>query len=77
MDYRKIGELDISLFMDAHYKMVYTFFHKDEFGHNKDLDCVYGLHFDKSTVNSDQVWIWRPKVWGSLQMPTPQIISLT
>ena len=69
-------ELDISLFMDATYRMVYTFFHKDDFGNNKDLDCVRGLCFEKTTVNMEHKWIWRPKFWGYIQLPSPIIIHL-
>ena len=72
-----ILELDISMFMNADYRMIYTFFYKDSIGHNQDLDCVRGLCFEKSNKEMEEKWIWRPKVWGYLQMPTPRIISKT
>ena len=69
-------ELDISLFMDATYRMIYTFFNKDEFGNGVDLDCVRGLCFEKTTTGTEKKWVWRPKVWGYFQMPEPTILSL-
>ena len=69
-------KLDISLFMDATYRMVYTFFHKDEYGNGVDLDCVRGLCFEKTTVGMEKKWVWRPKFWGYLQMPEPTILEL-
>ena len=69
-------KLDISLFMDATYRMMYTFFNKDEYGNGVDLDCVRGLCFEKTTVGMEKKWVWRPKVWGYLQMPEPTILEL-
>ena len=71
-----VFELDSSMLMDAEYKGYYTFFNKSDFGSNKDLDCVPSLSFHKITTTAEQKWIWRPNVWGYIQLPAPQIRSM-
>ena len=70
-----ILELDASMVMDADYKMYFTFFNKNEQGAGVDLDWVPGLCFRKSTTTAEQNWIWRPKHWGYIQLPSPKIIE--
>ena len=67
-------ELDSSMVMDAEYKTYYTFFQKSVQGNNSDLDCVPGLCFQKTTMASEHAWIWRPKNWGYIQLPSPRVI---
>jgi hypothetical protein len=69
-------ELDVSMIMDSEYKTYYTFFNKSETGGNTDLDCVPGLCFQKTMMSAAQKWIWRPKNWGYLQFPSPEIQEL-
>lgn len=68
-------ELDISNFREASYKMVYCFFCKDSFGNDQDIDCAFGLCFDKIMMNEENKILWKVKNWGHLQMPAPKIIS--
>ena len=68
-------ELDSSMVMDADYKTFFTFFNKSDSGAGMDLDCVPGLCFRKSTIEAEQKWIWRPKNWGYIQLPSPKIIN--
>ena len=68
-------ELDASMVMDADYKTFFTFFNKSAQGTGVDLDCVPGLCFRKSTTTAKQNWVWRSKVWGYIQLPSPKIIS--
>ena len=51
------------------------FFEKDDNGTNSDLDIVYGLCFDKSTFKSKHKMIWRPKNWGYIELPEPEVIN--
>ena len=67
-------KLDISAFKEASYRMVYVFFYNDEYGNNMDLDIIYGLVFKKTNLSDDQKVIWRPKNWGYIELPTPEII---
>ena len=67
-------ELDASMVMDADYKTFFTFFNKSAQGASMDLDCVPGLCFRKSTSTAKQSWVWRPKFWGYIQLPSPKII---
>lgn len=67
-------ELDISSFREASYKMVYCFFCKDKYGNNQDIDCAFGLCFDKTMMNEENKMVWKVKNWGHLQMPTPKIV---
>ena len=68
-------DLDASMFMDAEYKTYYTLFHKNAQGGNADLDWVPGLCFQRTTVSMTHNWVWRPKVWGFIQLPEPHINS--
>lgn len=70
-------ELDVSPFMDASYKMRYTFFWRDQSGHSVDIGFANGLHFTKSTLNAKQKIVWNIKNWGHLCLPQPSIRSLT
>ena len=70
-----ILELDASMVMDADYKTYFTFFNKSEQGSGIDVDCVPGLCFRKTTTTAAEKWVWRPKVWGYIQLPSPKIIS--
>ena len=72
-------ELDISQFMQSDYKFFFTFFHKDQFGNNEDIDCVPGLGFEINTIssNSRESIVWKPKNWGYIKMPDSAIISHT
>ena len=69
-----VVELDTSMVMAADYKTFFTFFSKNEQGAAADLDCVPGLCFRKSTMTAAQKWVWRPKSWGYIQLPSPKII---
>lgn len=77
----EIGEvalkLDISSLKDASYQMVYAFFNVDEFGNNIDLDIVSGLSFSKETNAGKENAIWRPKSWGYVELPRPEIVVMT
>lgn len=66
-------ELDISAFVDADYQLLFTFFYKDRFGNNQDVDFVKGLSFEKNHEGEKDVFMWRPQNWGYLRMPTPKI----
>ena len=68
-------ELDASMVMDAEYKTFFTFFNKSDQGAGVDIDCVPGLCFRKSTTTAEQNWIWRPNVWGYIQLPSPKILN--
>lgn len=69
-------ELDISSFREASYKMVYCFFCKDKFGNDLDIDCAFGLCFEKTMLNTEHKILWKVKNWGHIQMPEPRVISL-
>ena len=32
-----------------------------------------GLLINKTTTEAQQKWVWRPKYWGYIQLPSPQI----
>ena len=66
-------QLDASMLMDAEYKTILTFFNKDMNGNGADLECRQGLLINKTTTEAQQKWVWRPKYWGYIQLPSPQI----
>ena len=67
-------KLDIAPLKEATYRMIYAFFYNDEYGNNMDLDIVYGLTFKKTTFSENRKVIWRPKNWGYIELPKPEII---
>ena len=68
--------LDISPLKKAAYKMVYVFFEKDEYGNNKDLDIVFGLRFEKTDLDGNNLMVWNTRSWGYIELPSPRIIDL-
>lgn len=68
-------KLDTSGLVDASYKMLFTFFVMDSHGNSEEIDAAFGLCFDIVTTNSAQI-VWRPRNWGYIQMPLPQILEL-
>lgn len=70
-------ELDTSMFMDSSYRMLYTFFQKDESGNSIELEAAFGLCFDIETKNVEPKMIWKVRNWGYLQPPTPKIVFLS
>ena len=71
-----VFELDTSMLVDAEYQSYYTLFIKNECGISKDLDWVEGLCFQKITTAAEQQLVWRPHVWGYIQLPAPRLLSL-
>ncbi|MBR3241535.1 MAG: ATP-binding cassette domain-containing protein [Parasporobacterium sp.] len=64
--------IDISMFVPGNYTMNYTFFERNEFGSNKDVDCVHGLYFDiqeRKDIN------WNSRSWGNICLPSMEIIT--
>ena len=69
-------ELDLSHIVESNYKTNFTFFNKDEHGANINLDCVPGLFFQKNNDHAEVKWLWHPRYWGYIQLPTPKIIDI-
>ena len=69
-------ELDSSMFMEGDYKTTYTFFLRDEFGNNVNADCVPGLCFQKTVINTKNKLVWDSAHWGRIQLPSPHLIHL-
>lgn len=49
------------------YTMTCTFFLKNEFGTNTDVDCVHGLYFNIIDAQTDI--IWNRRSWGNIEFP--------
>ena len=69
-------ELDISGFMDASYKMRYTFFNKNSMGGNQNIGYAEGLCFEKNTDDAAIKLQWDINNWGHIHLPDPKIISI-
>ncbi len=69
-------ELDISSVVESDYKTTITIFNKDEHGANINLDCVPGLCFQKINDRTNVKWLWHPRYWGYIQLPTPKMIEI-
>ena len=70
-------ELDISQFMDANYKTVYTFFYSNQLGHNQDIDWAPGLQFEvlPAMRGAESELVWKHRKWGYIRMPDPALLS--
>lgn len=69
-------ELDISIFVEATYRMKYTFFYKDNVGNNQDIDFVYGLCFEKSMFDAVEKMNWNVRNWGYIHLQNPKVHSI-
>ena len=55
-------ELDISALAPAGYQMIYTFFRRDGYGNNEDLECRWGLCL--YVKESPAAIVWDTRNWG-------------
>ena len=69
-------KLDTAAFMNATYKMRYTFFIKNDFGEGLPVDGINGLCFTKEITNKGHKLEWHAKQWGYLQMPAPELLLI-
>lgn len=69
--------LNISCLQEAEYKLFYAFFIKDEYGNNLDADLVSGQSFRVIRKLENQHINWRAKSWGYVELPSPEIVSVT
>ena len=69
-------ELNISQFMTAHYKMIYTFFYKGKTGGNQDVGWAPGLCFEvlPATYGDENELAWKHRQWGYIRMPEPKVV---
>lgn len=58
-------ELDLSMLAPGRYSTNYTFFERNEFGANINVDCVHGLYFEIEQFGD---LIWNEKAWGSIYL---------
>ena len=66
-------ELDTTGLVEESYRMLFTFFIKDSSGNSVEIDGVFGLCFDKITRTDNKI-LWKPRNWGYVQMPEPEIL---
>ncbi len=71
-----IVQLDATEFVEATYRMRYTFFNKNNYGTGSSIESVNGLCFTKVSNNDGNKLIWQPMHWGHIQMPTPKVLLL-
>ena len=58
--------VDLSRLAPGRYTMNYTFFERNSFGGNIDVDCVHGLFFEIAGNSELQ---WNERAWGSVMLP--------
>lgn len=63
----------LNVFAPGRYAMNYTFFEKNEFGTNINVDCVHGLYFE---IENKEDIIWDAKQWGAVQINDIYVESL-
>lgn len=69
-----VFRLDTSLLREASYEMIFSFFCKDDVGNSQNIDCVFGLFFEKVMLEEETKMVWDTRNWGHVQLPTPEII---
>lgn len=57
--------------MDGEYKGYFTFFSRNSFGNNRDVDCVPALQLNVEELDTQKHIDWNRKLWGSIQLPDP------
>ena len=66
-------ELDTKMLMNADYRMLYTFYVRDESGNSVEIDAAFGLCFEMTTNKDSRQLVWRPRRWGYVQLPMPKV----
>ena len=55
------------------YTMTCTFFLKNEFGTNTDVECVHGLYFN--VIEANEKIMWNHRAWGNIEFPELEVIQ--
>lgn len=64
-------KLDISMLAEAEYRIIFTFFQKNDVGLGIDIENVRGLCFTKKIKNLSKKLMWQTKYWGHMVLPIP------
>ena len=70
-------EFDPSIFVEGYYNMVYTFFEYDSLGNQVDLECRKGLCFEMISAKHTGKIIWKPNLWGYMNMDNIKALLLS
>ena len=66
-------EFNLKELVPGSYNSVFTFYYRDTFGNNVNVDCVPGLCFNKEIIDPESVK-WDSKNWGHIQFRNAKII---
>ncbi len=55
------------------YRSIFTFFTKNEFGTNRNVDCVSGLQFNLEENDVQQPLEWDKRQWGYIRLPEAMV----
>ena len=55
------------------YRGFFTFFSRNEFGTNIDVDCVPSLQIETEEENYSRYLEWNPSHWGYVELPIPLV----
>ena len=61
-------EFDLPGIVPGNYNSFITFYYRDEYGNNMNVDCVPGLAFTKDLINEQQIK-WDDRHWGYVRFP--------
>ena len=61
-------EFDLQGIVPGNYNSFITFYYRDEYGNNMNVDCVPGLSFTKELINEQQIK-WDDRHWGYVRFP--------
>jgi hypothetical protein len=76
----EFAELEVEVPTDrlapAAYYMKYTFFQRDEFGNNENMECRRGLAFEIVSNDTEEPLVWDTFNWGYVHLAGAKILSL-
>ena len=70
-------EMDPKMIVEGNYYMAYTFFDHDAVGNQMDLEGRVGLRFDIASSRNSEKLIWRPNLWGFMELEDIDVLSLS
>ena len=67
-----VFSFDTSLLSPGKYTCNFTYFERNQFGTNVNVDCVHGLYF---VINADSKIVWKEKAWGNVMLPPLKLLD--
>lgn len=74
---KAVLNFDVTPLQEATYKMLYTFYEKDDSGNSLEIEAAFGLCFKRvNYCNNKEKFTWNTRNWGFVELPTPNVLSV-